>query len=357
MNRSAVRWLTQVFIVCVVTLLSWIRSDAAAVRWRVEPLDHPEGPERSIWKVWRSGGCGAPDQERQWGWGIQLMRIKFTFSIFSSISCCGSIRYKSHFVVLYLFCSEISSVTCMCSDSCFSPAGVPYKTFGYVNINISDADLKKCKWTELTSCIFCHLVSLGLQVSFYLKQEKIPSVWRDNTSIRTKQNQEAARFWFWKIFQTWWLWSVCSCVHNWHQSLCCIIGMRSVCSLCRFNGAEQIQMERRNSTDWNSQGEFPAQVHIHLTMKVFRLSNINMKITMGWEEVDIFNFQLNLILRRATNSYLQNRLIYFLDPRWPLQISYFIQLNIPNPKIFSLQWYVTLNSRYLFWWQLTQICL
>lgn len=27
----------------------------------------------------------------------------------------------------------------------FSSAGVPYKTFGYINISISEANLKKCK--------------------------------------------------------------------------------------------------------------------------------------------------------------------------------------------------------------------
>lgn len=48
-------------------------------------------------------------------------------------------------------------MACMCSDSHCSPAGVPYKTFSYININISEANLKKCEWTfllhKISSCV------------------------------------------------------------------------------------------------------------------------------------------------------------------------------------------------------------
>lgn len=67
MNVLAVEWLTLVRVVCTVIVSQWIQSDAAAVRRRVEPLDHPERSEGSIRKVRRGGGCGGPDQEGRRG--------------------------------------------------------------------------------------------------------------------------------------------------------------------------------------------------------------------------------------------------------------------------------------------------
>lgn len=69
---------------------------------------------------------------------------------------CLTLRFKTFSG--FLFCCT-TTAGFWCSDThtdihsfihsfnCFS-AGVPYKTFGYININISDANLKRCKEIE-----------------------------------------------------------------------------------------------------------------------------------------------------------------------------------------------------------------
>lgn len=46
-------------IVCAEAESCLMWRDAAAVCRGAEPHRHTEGPERSIWKVWRCGRCGA----------------------------------------------------------------------------------------------------------------------------------------------------------------------------------------------------------------------------------------------------------------------------------------------------------
>lgn len=87
---------------------------------------------------------------------------------------------------LFLLVQRFSSVACMCSNSRCSFAGNPLKTFGYININISDDNLKKCKSTysccvnSTASCVLfrCLFRLCAVQLSCHTIRTVHLNMWR-----------------------------------------------------------------------------------------------------------------------------------------------------------------------------------